>query len=128
MTKASYILNAILLGALLGIVTGCATSDPARIISRNCPVKRVYGEEASRICAKGSDWNGGKVYVVGVCWYDAQAITKWARAQGIECETKTVDAYYGRKIIKNGHVTVNPIHSKYYCDYRDRVGVVRIKK
>ena len=52
-----------------GWVLGCATADPARYIMRKCPVKRVYGDEASLAVIRLRDWKGGKVKVIGAVSY-----------------------------------------------------------
>ena len=117
----------LLLIFITGMAVGCATTDTARRIQRQCPVKRVHGVEASRAVLAGTEYKGGHVLVIGECFHDAQAVCSWARAQGIECDTVTVDAKYGRKVIKNGHLTVDP-GGKYYIDYVDNIGIIRVLK
>jgi len=100
-----------------GWVLGCATADPARYIMRKCPVKRVYGDEASLAVIRLRDWQGGKVKVIGECVHDSVAIKMWAEANGIPCTVESV---------QNGnHWTVAPAGSKYWIDYVDGIGLVK---
>ena len=68
---------------LLVIGAGCITIDPARRITRKCPVKRVYNDEAYRIVRDNIYFDEKYVYIVGNCWRDTIAIAKWCDTQGI---------------------------------------------
>ena len=113
------------------LITGCATlpPDPARRLSRNCPVKYLEGEEASRIASKGFKYTGSRyVYVMDSCWWNANSITSYANYIGIPCNAESRDTKVGRKMIYRGHMVVAPVGSKDDCEYRKGVGVVHFKR
>jgi len=111
---------------------GCATTDTARRIQRQCPTKFVYGEEAAREVAKGYEWTSGDVKLTGHCLFDSSRVCDWSRKQGISCGIKYEDAViwngFKRKTIKNGHLLIDPIGSKYYLSSTERRGLVRKRK
>ena len=125
--KNTYILFSIF---LLIYIIGCVTTDlpdPARFIIRNCPIKRVYDDEASQTVLKGHKWTGGKVNVIGECYHDSLIIASWAKSNNIPCVILSGTAVR-RKSIPNGHRTVYPIGSKYVVDYVDYQGLVKTRK
>ena len=108
--------------ALLALVAGRATTDPARHIERNCPTKRVYGDELDEAVRDLDKWQlGDKVRVGGdgYCTHNAKAVKRWAEAKGMPCEI--VDEYHGT------HWAVHPVGSKYTISWVDYVGLVRRK-
>ena len=124
-----------LLGIILGIalalvcilLVGCHTTDPSVYIQKNCPYKRVYGERLDEVVRDGLFYDGKTVWLVGNCWRDAVAISRWAESKGIECDVLPAPARVGNRIITGGHMFVQPIGSRYYVEYRDGVGIVRIR-
>ena len=77
---------AMFVGTMLAMLAGCATSDTARYVERNCPTKRVEGAEAYRVVRERILTDDKHVYIVGNCWRDAQAVAEWCRVQGIKYE------------------------------------------
>ena len=108
------------------ILSGCASTEPDRYVVRNCPVKRVYGEEADRVVKEKIYYDGKHVFTVGNCWRDAQSIAKWCDSQGIEYKEQAVSVKYGKRTIRNGHV--NLVINNSTIEYIDGLGVVRKKE
>ena len=73
--------------ALILLLTGCTTIDPARTITRHCPIEYVDYDSPLLLKAieQQKGYKGGKVYVTENCWHNAVVICKWALAQGIDC-------------------------------------------
>ena len=108
--------------------TSCATCDPAKYIERHCPVKYVEGDEADIIMRDKLYFDDRYCYVTEHCWWNANAISRWARAQGVPCATLPKAVKVGSKWITGGHVYVQPEGSAYYLDYVDSIGIVRYRK
>lgn len=72
----------------LACFIGCASADMARYVTRHCPVKRVYDDEAFHVVLEDIKYDGNHVYIVGNCWRDAMAIAEWCKVNGIEFEQK----------------------------------------
>jgi len=126
--ERNAIMKRIALLILLGMGIGCAITDtarrvqtdPARFIQRNCPTKRVGGDEADHIVMKGIYFDERHCYIVGNCWRDANAICKWAISKGIECRTLSLD--------NGNHIVVWPVGSRSVLQYIDGVGLARTRK
>ena len=76
----------------LAIVTGCVTGDVSkqavkgsRWVVRNCPVERVYADEADRVVRENIYFENGRVPIIGNCWRDTEAVGKWCKTQGVSC-------------------------------------------
>lgn len=111
------------------VIVLCASwsgaTDPAKTISRKCPIKRMDTDaEYQKAVKEGPEWKGGKVRVIGECTYDSRAIKSWAEAQGIKCRIASTVAWVGRRKIAGGHWTVIADDSKYTIDYVENIGVV----
>ena len=89
MTLQRYFIMFLCGMALQSLITsGCASLDPARRITRNCPVKLIDYDSPYLLdaIAQRKEYTGGKVYVTENCWHNALVIVKWARSIGVECE------------------------------------------
>ncbi len=103
-------------------VLGCATADPARYIMRKCPVKRVYGEDASFVVMRDIKYDGRYVYVIGECLWDTRAIKEWCDVEGIDAVIVSLPAKVGRKVIQNGHRAL--LVNNKLVDYQDGIGII----
>ena len=106
---------------LLGMGVGCATTDTARRIERECPTKRISYEDEELLLKAIKQRHGythGYVYVTGNCWHNSIVIAQWAKAQGMNVKSRA----------GGNHAWVHCPDSKYDVEYRDGVGIVRIKR
>ena len=108
------------------ILSGCASTDPARYIQRNCPVKRVYGDEAMRVSRERLHYDGKYAYMTDSCLFNSISYARFCDSEGIEYTEDRVMVKYGKRLIPNGHVRL--VVNGSIIEYRDGLGTVRIKK
>lgn len=95
------------------ILSGCASVGSAQYVVRHCPVKRVAGEDACRVVRDRVYYDGKRVYIVGNCWRDAQAVARWCKALDISYTEKS----------KGNHVWLEIDGAR--IEYIDGIGLVR---
>jgi len=106
---------------LCGVAFGCATTDTARRIERECPVKRIGYEDEELLLKAVKQRHGythGYVYVTENCWHNSIVIAQWAKAQGLNVRARA----------GGNHGWVYCPDSLYDVEYQDGIGIVRVKK
>ena len=102
-------------------MNGCATTDTARLIERQCPTKRIsYDDEELLLKAieQRKGYTHGYVYVTENCWHNSIVIAQWAKAQGMNVVSKA----------RGNHARVHCPDSLYDVEYMDGIGIVRIRR
>ena len=118
---------AMLTGTMLALLTGCcSTTDPARIVSRTCPAKRIYDDEMMKAYRERCHFDGKNYLMTSNCKWNADSLALFCKHSGIPYEHKAVDAKYDGKTIQRGHQCI--VVGGTMIEYIDGHGVVRIKQ